>query len=603
MFSFSTRTKRPRNINAWRGAAILYGDWGTSKAYVLGLAFAIAGYSSFWLILAVTILIALVGINYTVICKYYPMGGGVYASVRNRSEILALVGAFFLIADYLVTAALSALSSFYYLGVPFPELWAVGAILGIGVLNYFGPKHTGSIAFLIVIPTVIIVIILGIFSIPYIPTAIQNIRPLHGDFRQIMNDFVVIIVALSGIEAIANITGVMNLDPGSTPKKPQVTRTATPAILWVMVEVCFFTALFGLVMNALPGLQINGDTVDAPGYPDVRDSMLRYMADVFVSEQLNNPIAGQIFGLIVSIVFCVLLLSAVNTAIVALSSLLFILARDHQMPTIFEKLNGFGVPIYSLAASTIGAVLLIIFVNDVAGLANLYAVGFVGAIMTNLGSTSTDFKLNLKIWERGLMFFTFLIMAVIEFTLIIDKPDARNFAIMILAVGLFLRTLSVELYQRAAKKKALRPPTIIPELVEKPLKEGAMLCAVSTPGKTLEFSLQESKKYKEPLFILFIRQQEVITEEDRNRSWVEDHDACRIFDYAKESSHETELHFLYIVSDSPPNTIVETALEKKVSRLILGMPRRGAIYRFLRGNVVEEVRRILPSSVELIVLC
>ena len=41
---------RPRNVDWKRAAALLYGDWGTSKAYVIGLAFAVAGYSSFWLI-------------------------------------------------------------------------------------------------------------------------------------------------------------------------------------------------------------------------------------------------------------------------------------------------------------------------------------------------------------------------------------------------------------------------------------------------------------------------------------------------------------------------------------------------------------------------
>src|SRR5258707_15895597 len=58
------KTKRPRNVDSPRAAAILYGDWGTSKAYVIGLAFAVAGYSSFWLILAMFVLLALVGINY-----------------------------------------------------------------------------------------------------------------------------------------------------------------------------------------------------------------------------------------------------------------------------------------------------------------------------------------------------------------------------------------------------------------------------------------------------------------------------------------------------------------------------------------------------------
>ena len=40
-----TNVKRPRNVDWKRAAAILYGDWGTSKAYVIGLAFAVAGYS------------------------------------------------------------------------------------------------------------------------------------------------------------------------------------------------------------------------------------------------------------------------------------------------------------------------------------------------------------------------------------------------------------------------------------------------------------------------------------------------------------------------------------------------------------------------------
>src|ERR1700755_1911922 len=134
-----TRTKRPRNVDAPRAAAILYGDWGTSKAYVVGLAFAIAGYSSFWLIAAMCVLTALVGVNYMAICRHYPDGGGVYASLRHRSETLPIVGAFLLIADYIVTAAISALSAFQYLGVAHPELFAAAAILGIGALNYFGP--------------------------------------------------------------------------------------------------------------------------------------------------------------------------------------------------------------------------------------------------------------------------------------------------------------------------------------------------------------------------------------------------------------------------------------------------------------------------------
>src|SRR5580658_2498970 len=161
-------TRRPRNVDVPRAAAILYGDWGTSKAYVIGLAFAVGGYSSFWLIAAMCVLTGLVGVNYMAICKHYPDGGGVYASVRHRSEIISIVGAFLLIADYIVTAALSALSAFLYLGVNHPERWAAFAIVAIGGINVFGPKHSGGLAFFISIPTVIVVVLLGIFCVPHL---------------------------------------------------------------------------------------------------------------------------------------------------------------------------------------------------------------------------------------------------------------------------------------------------------------------------------------------------------------------------------------------------------------------------------------------------
>src|SRR5215472_5483820 len=151
------KSKRPRNVDSARAAAILYGDWGTSKAYVIGLAFAIAGYSSFWLIAAMCALTALVGFNYMIVCRHYPDGGGVYASVRHRSQIVSIVGAFLLVADYIVTAAISALAAFQYLGFSHPEIFAGIAIVVIGALNFFGPKNTAGLAFLISIPTLIVV--------------------------------------------------------------------------------------------------------------------------------------------------------------------------------------------------------------------------------------------------------------------------------------------------------------------------------------------------------------------------------------------------------------------------------------------------------------
>src|SRR3989440_9243473 len=400
------------------------------------------------------VLTALVGLNYMVICRLYPDGGGVYASVRHRSEVISIVGAFLLIADYLVTAAISALSAFQYLGVPRPEKFAAAAILAIGLLNLLGPKQTGGLAFLVSIPTVIVVIVLGLFCLPHLGNAFGHLQPLHGGFGQNWFAFVGIVLALSGVEAIANATGVMKLDPGSTDQNPCVVKTSTPAILIVMIEVCIFTALLGLAMHALNGLQIVNGDVNAPGAEGVRDYMLRYMGQIFVGGALG-PVLGHAFGFIVSIVFAMLLLSAVNTAIVDLIMVQFLMSRDREVPAIFQRLNKWGVPSAGMLLATVVPMLLVIIVKDMSGLADLYAVGVVGAIATNLGATATDRKLSIKSWERTLMFATFIVMAAIEMSLLIDKPNARYFAVTILAVGLILRGLVQE---RRMKKEARAVP-------------------------------------------------------------------------------------------------------------------------------------------------
>jgi amino acid transporter/nucleotide-binding universal stress UspA family protein len=603
-----TNIKRPRNVDVPRAAAILYGDWGTSKAYVIGLAFAVAGYASFWLIAAMCVLTALVGLNYMIICRLYPDGGGVYASVRHRSEVISIVGAFLLIADYLVTAAISALSGFQYLGVPHPEKFAAAAILIIGLLNLLGPKHTGGLAFLISVPTAIVVVVLGLFSLPHMGEAIGHLQPLHGGLWQNWAGFVGIVLALSGVEAIANATGVMKLDSGSTEDRPSVVKTSTPAILMVMIEVCVFTALLGLAMHALGGLQtVNGD-VNAPGAHGVRDYMLRYMGEIFVGGALGPPL-GHAFGIIVSIVFALLLLSATNTAIVDLIMIQFLMARDQELPKIFQRLNKWGVPSAGMLLATIVPMLLVVLVKDMAGLADLYAVGVVGAIATNLGATATDRKLTIKSWERTLMFATFIVMAAIEMSLLIDKPNARYFAVTILAVGLILRGLVQERRMKKARP-AIAPEKVAVDLARTapvtalpaPVGAESILCAIRGTGRTLDFALREARNTKSRLYLLFVREQPFMTEQDVKRKWQEDPEASTIFAEAKSKTDADHSPlFCYAVSPSAAETIVDVAATLGASRVIVGAPQRSALINLLRGNVIREVSNSLPEEIDLLV--
>ena len=614
----ATDSKRPRNVDWTRAAAILYGDWGTSKAYVVGLAFAVAGYSSFWLIAAMCLLTALVGVNYMAICRCYPDGGGVYASVRHRSEVISIVGAFLLIADYIVTAALSALSAFQYIGgainMPHPEIFAAAAIALIGALNIYGPKHTGGLAFIISVPTAFVVVLLGLFCLPHLGAATAHLEPLHGGFGANWMKFVGIVLALSGVEAIANATGVMKLDPGSTDEKPSVTKTSNKALIVVAIEVCGFTALLGLAMHALPNLVINKDDVNAiaanglPASEGVRDYMLRYMGQVFVSHSLGAA-AGNIAAWVISIVFGLLLLSAVNTAIVDLIAISFLMSRDGELPPVFQRLNKFGVPNMGIFVATLVPMVLVVLVRDMSGLADLYAVGVVGAIATNLGASSTDKHLALKKWERGLMFVTFLVMVSIEISLFIDKPNARLFSLIILAVGLISRGLVIERRQKkqaeaaavAATEQASRKLAQALQFGTSEISGSPLLAAVRGVGRTLDFAIEEAKETHRPLYLLFVREQPITTREDRKRKWMEDEEAYKIFEHAAEKADGHTVLPCYAVSESPADTIVDIAATVGASRLIVGAPQRSALLNLLRGNLVRQVADNLPEDIHLLV--
>src|SRR5437016_8881149 len=296
---------RPRNVDWKRAAALLYGDWGTSKAYVIGLAFLAAGFSSLPIILAVCALTGLVGINYIVICRHFPDGGGVYSAARSQGRLLAVVGALLLLADLTVTAALSGWSALTYITSGAEHIaWikllcehialtTIAVLLIMGAINYFGPKHSGSLAVALALPTLLVVIVLIGISAPHLTTRI--LEPRHESLGTLWVQFVGVILALSGVEAIANITGVMKLDPDATPAAPKVTRTATKAILPVAIEVVIGTALIGWAMLSLSKSY-------SPELTAHKEDMLRFLGEYY-GTVAGGPWLGHAFAWCVGIVF------------------------------------------------------------------------------------------------------------------------------------------------------------------------------------------------------------------------------------------------------------------------------------------------------------
>ena len=617
---------RPRNVDWKRAAALLYGDWGTSKAYVIGLAFLAAGFSSLPIILAVCVLTGLVGINYAVICRYFPDGGGVYSAARSQGRLLAVVGALLLIADLTVTAALSGWSGLTYVIAGTEDIFwlkflkdhiafaTIGVLLVLGFINWFGPKHSGSLAVALALPTVIVVVALIAISIPYLTT--HFLEPRHESLSMLWVQFVGVILALSGVEAIANLTGVMKLDPGSTPERPSVARESLKAITPVAIEVVCATAVLGWAMLSLPSLLektlgLSTKSEVAAILLKRHEDMLRFMGEQFAAASFGVWI-GQAFGWIVGIVFLLLLLSAANTAIVAMIGLLYLTARDGEMPPHFKRLNRHGVPLYPLLIAVGLPVIVLMTATNFQSLAGLYAIGVVGAITVNLGSCTFNRAIGFTWYDRVLFGITFTILFFVELTLARTKPDALFFVVCVLGIGLALRawtqkrsgftTLTV-----TRQVAAMVSPNLVATMQPR-LEEGQKIM-VAARGITpvLSFALDEAQLRKATLCVLYVKEIAVYyaggpTFRGRAR-WQDDPEAQAIMSLMLKLGAERNICVLpvYAVSEDAAATILDLSATMGVDFLMIGATQRHALANLLRGSVATNVAQQLPDSIQLVI--
>ena len=567
------KVERPRELKWFQAGAMLYGDWGTSKAYVLGIAFALSGHASWFLLGIMSALTAMVGVCYMVICRIYPDGGGVYSSVRHRSQTLAVIGAFLLIADYVVTASLSALDAFHYFNFPHPEVWAILAIVTIGTINWIGPSKGGSIAAVIGVLASVTAGVLFLFTLPSLPHV--ELRWPQGTWTQNWSSFVGIVLALSGVEAIANMTGVM---------EEPVEKTAKRAIWPVLLEVSFLTFLLGIAMNAIPGLT------------DHTGDMLRVLGDHYI---------GPWYGHFISIVFGFLLLSAVNTAIGAFVSMQFAMAKDRELPAVFGALNRFGMPGLALIIATVVPCLILVIEHDLVHLASFYAIGVIGAITLNLGSCALSFDIPLKKWERTLLFAGTLILFFIELTIAFQKHNALLFALTVLGTGLTLRFIAKQIVPVPIPEEILAVNVLtVSEAKEiAPLYHSSSMVALKSVNPNLleEAALRMKARGENSIYLTYVE------ESPPSRDLpAEVEPSPKSLEILGQAQKEMEAKGITAVpvwrfGDDPGKLIADAARELDVNTVMIGTTKRSALVNLLRGDVLRTLAKKLPRECHLVI--
>ena len=235
----------------------------------------------------------------------------------------------------------------------------------------------------------------------------------------------------------------------------------------------------------------------------------------FLGEHYATLIGGQWFGdafaIFVGIVFGFLLISAVNTAIVALIGVIYMMAQDGEMPPQFARLNKHGVPRIPLIVAVAIPILVLGVIRQFEGLAGLYAIGVVGAISVNLGACTFNKRLGLRWYEHLIMGGTFLILALVELTIAKTKPDALFFAVCVLGVGLGFRAYS----HKIAGLKTLTVTRKVAEMVtpdlattvETRIQEGhRIMVAARGITRVLGFALDEAQLRNATLYVLYVKE-------------------------------------------------------------------------------------------------
>ncbi len=356
------------------------------------------------------------------------------------------------------------------------------------------------------------------------------------------------------------------------------------------------------------------------------------MGEQFVSTALG-PIPGRIFGMTAGIVFGLLLLSAVNTVLGGMISLQYVMARDGELPSFFNKLNPFGVPWLGLIPAVGIPVALLSIFSQLEQLADLYAIGVVGAIAINLCSCTINRKLMIRQWERIGMGAVGVIMVAIELTLAVEKIPALIFVTVILAVGLGLRFMTRTF--PALRAKAARPlspedlrrgwyrgvPITLPEPAapagpatpltptgtppaELDMSKPHVLVATRGGQRLLDFAAKYAKRLDGILFVIYVRQFNVqFLVHSKGPSLEEDGEARGVFQTAADACAKTGTPMvpIYVVSADVAYSILDFAATYNVESLLMGVSRRGTMLRALQGDVITHVADNLPADIPLLI--
>jgi amino acid transporter/nucleotide-binding universal stress UspA family protein len=368
--------------------AVVFADLGSSIYYVPGILYQQLGGVATAFVLATTVAFVAVALEHLEVAHRYPRGGGgVAAAVDAFGPRLGVVSGALMISAYLLTIALSVVTAMNYLATinPFwPDRALVSslvAILIIGGLSWSGPRMVARLALLggvaaLAVHAWLVGTVVSQLSPAAFAELLTDVRRLgHLGFEDLATGFAGAWLAYSGLESLAQMA------PSVREPKVKVIRTASILLVGsVLVTVPVFTAV---AVEAVHAGQIR------PG-----GALLAAVAERF---------GGQEMKLAVVLTGAALLLLAAKLAFIGCYNVFQAIGEHGYLPAAIARAQSPGQPPRgAVVVITLGAFLLVLGARGQPQiLAQLFAFGLLGSY------TITSISLDYLRWRekrRGLSF-------------------------------------------------------------------------------------------------------------------------------------------------------------------------------------------------------
>ncbi|MDP2310530.1 MAG: universal stress protein [Pseudomonadota bacterium] len=583
--------------------AVVFCDIGSSVYYTPGILYDTAGDRAGIFVLFTMLAFLLLCVKVVEVTRRFSGGGGV-VSVADKAfgPWWGCAGGQLIMVDYFLTVAISAVCAVYYVDSVIPlgalilpvTLACLAALAG---LNIVGIKESALVSTVLAGSAFVVnlaVVATALLRAPpeilaAVPQEFLSLRTLTP--TQALVGYSGAWLAFSGLESLSQLAPAMR-DLHATPRRG-------------MIAVAVSVVLTAPALTFLSTATLS---------PSIKSS---------ASERLVAELASVWggFGLQIAVVLTAvsLLILAANTAIIGNYHVQLALTRRDFLPQSLGALSHrFQTPYRAILLGTVvPAIVLLAVGGDIGRLGELYAFGLLGSLV--LMSVGID-VLRYRDGERGWMYWVGVLTSVavvLAFAVnLVSKPTATLFGGGLTAFGMLiaLGTHSGWFERTLARLPRMAPPQEV-ERADIPfftVAQARELPKDPTPGILVASRGATRKIFREAcdrarsrgqrrVYLLYVDEIPGLFYPQLAAPTPEGlavlHAGCEVI---RELGIEAVP--VWGLSHSAPGTVVDAAQNLGCDTLVIGATQRTFLWHALRGRFIQELLRLLPENIRLIVV-